>query len=638
MTAVELLSLITRLTFLLVAALTLVDFLRHRDTIRLDIFLIFGAFVPSLVNQLLNQFFDLQLAWLSTVGALGVMAHPYLAVRLLGYFRPVRPALHYAAVVGLLLSWLALLLSPAPRPAPVTLLLVGYFVLFEAYVAYGFVRQALNSGGITRRRLTLVTIATALIAVVILLAAVRLTLPSLDEFIAGLSQVLTMGAGVSYYFGFTPPRWLRRSWQLSELYDYLRQAPGPGRDSPDQEVLAYLARKAVRVVGGLGAIVAVWQQQPERLHIRVTAGFDGLTGTDGGESIVPEGPIWQVWLSGEPLVVVRTAQFGPLEQALAGQIRANAMLLVPIRSSERAWGVLAVFLHHRPVFSRDDLALLGLLGEQSAVTLDYVSLLAAEHHLIERLHHNNAHLQAATKELEAFAYSVSHDLRAPLRGIDGFSDLLLTDYSQELDERAVQYLQRIRLAAQRMGQLIEDLLKLSRVTRSELRTEEVDLTAMAWEIVRDLQATEEEFRARVTIEDNLCVKGDLRLLRIALENLLHNAYKFSSTRAQPEIAFGAFPAENNATGFFVRDNGVGFDMAYADKLFGAFQRLHAFEEFPGTGVGLATVQRIVRRHGGRIWADSAVDQGTTFYFTLLQPDHQTVIDAWVSEQLSAPGL
>jgi light-regulated signal transduction histidine kinase (bacteriophytochrome) len=128
------------------------------------------------------------------------------------------------------------------------------------------------------------------------------------------------------------------------------------------------------------------------------------------------------------------------------------------------------------------------------------------------------------------------------------------------------------------------------------------------------------------------------LLRIALENLLHNAYKFSSTRDQPEVAFGAFPSENNETVFYVRDNGVGFDMAYADKLFGAFQRLHAFEEFPGTGVGLATVQRIVRRHGGRIWADSAVDQGAAFYFTLQQPDNEGMIEPWTSEQIAVPGI
>jgi light-regulated signal transduction histidine kinase (bacteriophytochrome) len=346
---------------------------------------------------------------------------------------------------------------------------------------------------------------------------------------------------------------------------------------------------------------------------------------------VPDGPIWQVWLTGAPAAVVRPQQFGPVERELAVSMAAKAVLAVPIRGSERSWGVLAVFLHHSPIFAGDDLALLMLLAEQSAVTLDYANLLAAEHDLIERLNRNNAQLQAATKELEAFAYSVSHDLRAPLRGIDGFSHVLLNDHGHKLDEQGVQYLERIRAAAQRMGQLIEDLLQLSRVTRSELRSEKVDLTVMAWEIIRDFQMREADFRAQVTIADNLCVEGDPRLLRITLENLLHNAYKFSSTRSRPEVTLGSLTAESGETVFFVRDNGVGFDMAYADKLFGAFQRLHAFEEFPGTGVGLATVQRIIRRHGGRIWADSAVDQGTTFYFTLLQPDNSALIEPWTTE-------
>jgi signal transduction histidine kinase len=628
MSAVELLSLASRLVFLLVAALTFIDLVRYRDPIRLDIFLIFGVFVIALVNPLLDQLFNLQFAWLSLPGSIGVMAHPYLSIRLLSYFRRVRPTVHYAAIGGLGLSWLALLFFPAPRPLAVTLGLVIYFVLFEAYAAYGFARQALGSAGITRRRLLLVTGATALLAIVILLAGVRAATPFLQGSIAGFSQALTITAAVTYYFGFTPPRWLRRHWQLSELYHYLRQAPGPGRTSPDQDVLSYLCRTAVHLVGGLGAAVAMWQQQTERLLIQVVDGKEGA----GLEQVeVPDGPIWQVWLTGAPAAVVRPQQFGPVERELAVSMAAKAVLAVPIRGSERSWGVLAVFLHHSPIFAGDDLALLMLLAEQSAVTLDYANLLAAEHDLIERLNRNNAQLQAATKELEAFAYSVSHDLRAPLRGIDGFSHVLLNDHGHKLDEQGVQYLERIRAAAQRMGQLIEDLLQLSRVTRSELRSEKVDLTVMAWEIIREFQMREADFRAQVTIADNLCVEGDPRLLRITLENLLHNAYKFSSTRSRPEVTLGSLTAESGETVFFVRDNGVGFDMAYADKLFGAFQRLHAFEEFPGTGVGLATVQRIIRRHGGRIWADSAVDQGTTFYFTLLQPDNSALTEPWTTE-------
>jgi signal transduction histidine kinase/HAMP domain-containing protein len=227
-----------------------------------------------------------------------------------------------------------------------------------------------------------------------------------------------------------------------------------------------------------------------------------------------------------------------------------------------------------------------------------------------------AALQAANRELEAFSYSVSHDLRAPLRSIDGFSQALLEDYAASLDAQAQDYLQRIRGATQRMAQLIDALLALSRITRVELRREDLDLTAIAQAIAADLQRQEPARQVAFVIAEGLRAAGDPRLLRVALENLLGNAWKFTATCPQACIEVGQRTQPDGARGFFVRDNGVGFDMAYADKLFGAFQRLHRASEFPGTGIGLATVQRIVHRHGGRIWAEGAVGQGATFSFTL----------------------
>lgn len=235
--------------------------------------------------------------------------------------------------------------------------------------------------------------------------------------------------------------------------------------------------------------------------------------------------------------------------------------------------------------------------------------------LERRVRERTAELEAANQELEAFAYSVSHDLRAPLRSIDGFTQALVEDYAELLDEQARGYTERVRAAAQRMGMLIDDLLRLSRVTRAEMSRGSVDLSALARQAIQSLQELEPDRRVEVRVEESLLGKGDQQLLQVALDNLVGNAWKFTARQPEACIEFGRTNA-NSSPAYFVRDNGTGFDMRYAGKLFGAFQRLHSAEEFPGTGIGLATVQRVIRRHGGRVWAQAEVGKGATFYFTL----------------------
>jgi PAS domain S-box-containing protein len=225
-------------------------------------------------------------------------------------------------------------------------------------------------------------------------------------------------------------------------------------------------------------------------------------------------------------------------------------------------------------------------------------------------------LDAANKELEAFSYSVSHDLRAPLRAIDGFGQALLEDCATSLNEQCRQYLQRIRAATQRMGALIDDLLMLSRVTRAEIRREPVDLGQLAQSVIAGLETAEPGRKVERQIQAEMMADGDPRLMRIVFENLLGNAWKFSRYASPARIVAGSHMDNSGTLVYYVRDNGVGFDMAYADKLFGAFQRLHAVSDFPGTGIGLATVQRIIHRHGGRVWAESETGKGASFYFTL----------------------
>ncbi|MEW6331780.1 MAG: cache domain-containing protein [Pseudomonadota bacterium] len=225
-------------------------------------------------------------------------------------------------------------------------------------------------------------------------------------------------------------------------------------------------------------------------------------------------------------------------------------------------------------------------------------------------------LDAANQELEAFSYSVSHDLRAPLRSIDGFSQALIEDCAGRLTDECRGHLERIRSATQRMGTLIDDLLMLSRVTRAEMRRELMDLTQTVRSVIAGLEIVEPGRKVECRVQEHMALDGDPRLMRIVLENLLGNAWKFTQRADPARIEVGSAMDAAGTPVYFVRDNGVGFDMNYADKLFGAFQRLHAASDFPGTGIGLATVQRIIHRHGGRVWAEGETGKGASFYFTL----------------------
>ena len=238
--------------------------------------------------------------------------------------------------------------------------------------------------------------------------------------------------------------------------------------------------------------------------------------------------------------------------------------------------------------------------------------------LEERVRDRTRQLEAANRELEAFSFSVSHDLRAPLRAIEGFSSELQRTYAPALDERGRHYLQRIQAASQRMAALIDDLLGLSRLTRDAMACVRIDLSALARAVAAELAHAEPERRVELVVQPDLVVHGDRRLLSIALDNLLRNAWKFTARAACARVEVGRCEARGQPA-YFVRDNGAGFDMAQASSLFVAFQRLHSEKDYPGTGVGLATVHRVIRRHGGEIWAEGRVGGGATFFFTLPAP-------------------
>jgi K+-sensing histidine kinase KdpD len=298
------------------------------------------------------------------------------------------------------------------------------------------------------------------------------------------------------------------------------------------------------------------------------------------------------------------------------RIGLTAYVVVPLRAAGRVIGTVSLARHgtlERP-YTDEDQALLADLADRAALAIENARLIS---HLEQRIAERTAELQAANRELEAFSYSVSHDLRAPLRAIDAFSLAVMEDYREILPREGMEDLERVRASSARMGQLIDAMLRLGRVTRAEMHREWVGLSRLVGSILAELQRAQPGRRVEVVIREGLTAYGDPQLLKVALENLVGNAWKFTERHPRARIEFGEVERDGQRQ-FFVGDNGAGFEMAYADKLFSPFQRLHTLEEFPGTGIGLATVKRIIQRHGGSIDAEGKVDGGATFYFTLQQ--------------------
>lgn len=342
------------------------------------------------------------------------------------------------------------------------------------------------------------------------------------------------------------------------------------------------------------------------------------------------GPTGRAIREGTPVVcqdIERDPSMEPWrDEAIKRGFRASAAF--PISEAGRIVGAINVYATETHFFVPDIVKLMQELAADISFSLDFFAgktrreeaetgLKQLNLELERRVLERTRQLELANKELEAFSYSVSHDLRAPLRSIDGFSQVLLTTYRDRLDATGSDYLHRVRRASQRMGQLIDDLLHLSQVTRSPLRREHVDLSEIAEHVADELRRSAPERRIQFILQPGLSVRADAGLMRIVMDNLLGNAWKYTGKKSEATIEFGRRDLDHESV-FFVRDNGDGFNMEYAPRLFGTFQRLHGEDEFEGTGIGLATVQRIIRRHNGRVWAEGREGLGATFYFTLPQ--------------------
>ncbi|TMQ18866.1 MAG: GAF domain-containing protein [Deltaproteobacteria bacterium] len=392
-----------------------------------------------------------------------------------------------------------------------------------------------------------------------------------------------------------------------------------------QPLLDEIARAVADLVGD-GCMVTLLSDDGERLchvanaHRERALTADYKTYLAGLEVVRVDSPSIsaRVARTGQPIRAEVTpgemvAQSDEALRPIVERLHIHGFATVPIRARQTVIGTLSV-VRNAPgrSYTGEDVTLLQDLADRAGLAIENARLYAR---LEQRVQERTAELEAANQELEAFSSSVAHDLRAPLRAISGFSHALLEDAADRLTSDDARRARQIRDAASRMNELIDALLDLARISRTEPRRRRVDISELARKVLAGLRATQPDRAVEIAVTDGLLAHADPRLLEIVLTNLLGNAWKFTGKRAQAQIELGALPG-NHPVVYFVRDNGAGFDPAQTDKLFGVFQRLHAAHEFEGTGVGLATVQRIIHRHGGVIWAESELDRGTTFYFTL----------------------
>ncbi|HET9809614.1 MAG TPA: ATP-binding protein [Candidatus Limnocylindria bacterium] len=604
MTAAQLLLLLTSVSFLLVLVAVVVEAIRRPSRGSIDLALFFGVPAVAILVGSVAQALGQRTTTVSLISSALILAMPLLTLRAIQGFADLPRLVVPAAAVAWLVTAIGLLVAPAPMPAPLVSLILVYFVVFEGYAGITVLRTTRRARGVTRRRLELIGTGTVLLALAILTAGVAAMLP----IVAPLALVLALGSGLTYLLGFVTPAPLRRAWQAPDVFTFVRRTNRLVGEAGAELVYTALAREIAAATGENEAGLGIWQPEAEVLRFWRTRG-------DAIDRRLDESLASEAFIAQRAVATTEDAAGTRQLPAEYRQSRPSHVLAAPVTVGERRIGVIAIIAARRSTFFDDDLALLQLLADQAGLVLEHRRLFEEVHGLNRALERNVAELRALNDELGAFAYSVSHDLRAPLRSIDGFSQILLEDKAAVLGDDGRKHLDRVRAAATSMGILIDDMLLLSRLTRDEMSPRSVDLAELARSVVDELRAREPERKVEFASNGALPAKGDERLLRIALTNLLGNSWKFTRSRDPAHVSVGGETRDGEAV-FFVKDDGVGFDMRYAEKLFGAFQRLHNKSEFEGTGVGLATVQRIIHRHGGRVWAESEVDKGTTLYFTL----------------------
>lgn len=622
--------------FVLLGGLTLYNYLYYRDPVRRDTAFLFGSLA---VVVIVSWAVDIStVIWVSQILLIALLAQPYLLLRVGLHLQPIPSRFILYVQVGMLMFAVGIVRINllAPEAIPFLIAMSVYFITAEAIPTILFLQGAYRAKGITRARLRAIGFGAALFALSIsMLVGLMLLNMSSGRTLTDFEQIWLSALGTlsvsCFYVGFAPPRWLWRPFQMSELGWFLNDVGRMVIRQPVEDTVAYMADACLQAVGGVESAVATVDIADLEVNIHHPHSSIPLYVRNEDKR-----PIRIAWSIGEP-AYLHAGQ--PMQDApsLRAALGAQAIYIVPICEVNQAWLVLILGLRGSALFVQDDLFLLRLFAGQVATLIENKTLvekLSALNEQLEakvtertlalrrsdeELRQRISQLTALNRELEAFSYSVSHDLRAPLRAINGFSQALSEDFGAHLPPDAQEYLKRIRAASQRMGHQIDDMLMLSRVTRIEMAIQTVNLSDISRQIIEELALLEPYRFVKTYVQSGLYAQADQNLVELLLQNLIGNAWKFTSHTQYPEIEIGTF-GETVVPVYYVKDNGAGFDPQYAEKLFTVFQRLHTSNDFEGSGVGLATAQRIVHRHGGRIWAEGKLNEGATFFFTLAPED------------------
>lgn len=609
MTAVlQILGYATTAGFLLLGAITLADFLRFRIASRGYLALAIGLIgLVSLESQFTKVMPKALSIPVSMFGLVGFMVAGYALLLFRDTLVPLKTRTKILVGIACAVPTVVLAVMILIPGLPQAALLPPAIVLFAAWcgtVGEPVVRLwvvAAQRPAVQKRRLRALSLGLGGIIMVLVIAIGGLPLAKRPEYQLGLA-VLTILTIPVLYVSFAPPRWLRRAWREKEEVAFGSAIRDLLLYSPDRFTLSDRSLDwAIRLVGA----------------------DSGLIIDDGGEILVTEGleDSTREFLTKELLKGTK----GVIPMSDSG---GRVAITLPLKSQTRAAGGMAVVSGpFTPVFGTDEVNRLEQYAASFLTALDRVRLvetLAESEEAVQglnrdlerRVKERTAQLEASNKELEAFSYTVSHDLRAPLRAIDGFSRILLEEYTDKLDDDGRRYVNLVSSNAVDMGKLIDGLLTFSRLSRQKMETQVVEPTKIAEKACEQLRVDLNGRNVEFTVNEMPAARSDPILLGQVYANLIGNAVKFSRDRDPAHIEVGCAGDDGLGNAFYVRDDGVGFDMKYADKLFGVFQRLHRSEDYEGTGAGLAIVQRIVHRHGGRVWAESEPGKGATFFFTL----------------------
>jgi signal transduction histidine kinase len=585
---------------------------------RFDIALVFLALSSSIIISLVLVLFGLKPAdvpIVSRIGQIGLISQPYLLLRLVSYFRPLPPKIRWGAIIGWAISCLVILFVGPPLPPIVTLPIIIYFIVVNGYSAAAFIRGAFSSAGVARHRLRFAGIASVFLLTLFVIVGIRLVFPKLWPDVTTVVQILSILTVLTYYLGFAPPRWLRQGWQFGELRNYLLQDISKPDVQTASTVMMRLRQAVMHGVGTDKVFIALWDQGQGKLILDDTPEDLPLRDFNLNEGVVKES-----WRKMEPTVVYNMATADGNHLPLMKALKTEMLFIVPIAANEGALGALLVFLEYRSLFVDDDLSLLAIFAQQTAILLENYRVLEQQRgysQVLERtVQVRTEALKRSNDELRQFAYVASHDLQEPLRMIISYLQLIEDRYVSQLDSTAHEFFGFAIDGAKRMKNLIEALLAYSRVDTQLQNFSQVDFQKVLDDVRGLLKVAISESGATITNDSLPKINANEAMIAQLLQNLVSNSMKYQKAK-KPEIHVGA-AQKNGEWVFSVRDNGIGIEPQNLERVFVIFQRLHAQNEYPGTGIGLAICKKVVEHHGGRIWVESMTGQGTTFYFTIPQ--------------------